>query len=338
MEKSAVVSLITPVYNVAPYIEEFLNSVVGQTFSDFEAVLVDDGSTDGSGEILDKYAALDKRIKVVHKENGGVVSAWKRGVEESCGEYLCFADPDDILDINMIMTQYSLAHENDADMVITGYKSLAGGNVVVKKAVRWYMAEGLCEGEELEQVKNKQYGDKEHKDVIIRVFRWNKIFKRELIVDNLKYTDDRVGYGDDICMFMAALYDSKRIYYKNIPLYTYRIRPQSITTVDFKPDAIDNADILVKAIHKVATDKGYINDFVLHGYHTILIAHLIERIAKSGASKKQKKSFLTKLAGSDMVANLEMRKTKRCVPFKRYMCVWMLRHKIYAPLLWYFQK
>ena len=177
MNNKISVSLIVPVYNVLAYIEEFLNSVVAQTFEDFEAILVDDGSTDGTGEVLDRYAAIDKRIKVVHKENGGVVSAWKRGVHESCGEYLSFADPDDILDAEMIATQYRLAHDNAADMVVTGFNKLIDGQLIAQKAVKWYMEEGVYEGERLEILKHKQHGDKECKDVIMRAYRRKKRFK-----------------------------------------------------------------------------------------------------------------------------------------------------------------
>ena len=90
-------SIIIPVYNVAPYLRECLDSVLGQTFQEWEAICVDDGSTDGSGEILDEYGARDKRFRVVHQDNAGVSAARNRGLEEAKGEWVWFVDGDDVI-------------------------------------------------------------------------------------------------------------------------------------------------------------------------------------------------------------------------------------------------
>lgn len=90
-------SVIIPVYNVAPYLRECLDSVLAQTFTDWEAICVDDGSTDGSGAILDEYAAKDNRIKVIHQANTGVSAARNTALEIAVGEYVCFVDGDDVI-------------------------------------------------------------------------------------------------------------------------------------------------------------------------------------------------------------------------------------------------
>ncbi len=100
-------SIIVPVYNVAPYLREALDSVLTQTFTDWECLCVDDGSTDGSGAILDEYAAKDSRFRVWHKENGGVSSARNLGLDNAQGEYIGFLDPDDIL----MPERFALAHQ-----------------------------------------------------------------------------------------------------------------------------------------------------------------------------------------------------------------------------------
>ena len=92
-------SIIIPVYNVAPYLRECLDSVKNQTFADWEAICVDDGSTDGSGAILDEYGAKDNRFKVIHQKNEGVSSARNRGLEQATGEWILFLDADDVLNI-----------------------------------------------------------------------------------------------------------------------------------------------------------------------------------------------------------------------------------------------
>ena len=110
------VSVILPVYNVADYIDECMESLCAQTFEDFEALLIDDGSTDDSPGICDSWAEKDSRIRVIHKENGGVSSARNRGIEEAAGRYLAFADPDDWLDPDYLEELVRAAEDADADM------------------------------------------------------------------------------------------------------------------------------------------------------------------------------------------------------------------------------
>ena len=86
------ISMIVPVFNAKAYLKRCVGSLTGQNYDDLEVILVDDGSTDGSGDLCDELGNTDPRIKVVHKENGGLVSAWKAGVETGTGEYFCFVD------------------------------------------------------------------------------------------------------------------------------------------------------------------------------------------------------------------------------------------------------
>lgn len=95
MEKNPTISIIVPVYNVEKYLEECVESVLSQTFTDYELLLIDDGSTDSSGIICDGYATQDSRIRVFHKSNGGVSSARNLGLDNALGEWVCFIDSDD---------------------------------------------------------------------------------------------------------------------------------------------------------------------------------------------------------------------------------------------------
>ena len=101
MMKQPLLSVIIPVYNTKPYLERCLNSVLNQTFKDFEVICVDDGSTDGSGDFLDEYALNDRRIKIIHKENGGLVSARKEGLSQTKGKYVAYVDSDDWIEPKM---------------------------------------------------------------------------------------------------------------------------------------------------------------------------------------------------------------------------------------------
>lgn len=115
------VSVIIPVYKAEAYLHRCVDSILAQTFRDFELLLVDDGSPDKSGEICDEYALKDSRVRVFHKENGGVSSARQCGIDNACGEYTIHADPDDWVEPTMLEELYAKAKEDDYDMVICDY-------------------------------------------------------------------------------------------------------------------------------------------------------------------------------------------------------------------------
>ena len=115
------VSVIVPVYKAEAYLHKCVDSLLAQTMTDFEVLLIDDGSPDRSGAICDEYAAKDSRIRVFHKENGGVASARQVGIENVRGEYTIHADPDDWVEPTMLEELYAKAKEDDADMVICDY-------------------------------------------------------------------------------------------------------------------------------------------------------------------------------------------------------------------------
>ncbi len=129
-----IISVIVPVYKAEKYLHRCVNSLLVQTFADFDIILVDDGSPDNSGVICDEYAQKDNRVKVIHKENGGVASARQCGIDNAVGEYTIHADPDDWVEPNMLQELYNKAKETDADMVICDYyEEFKNGQVYVKQ-------------------------------------------------------------------------------------------------------------------------------------------------------------------------------------------------------------
>lgn len=115
------VSIIVPVYKAEAYLHRCIDSLLNQTFQDYEILLIDDGSPDKSGEICDEYAKKDNRVRAFHKENGGVSSARQCGIDNALGEYIIHADPDDWVEPNMLEELYAKAKEEDADMVICDF-------------------------------------------------------------------------------------------------------------------------------------------------------------------------------------------------------------------------
>ena len=118
------ISIIIPVYNVKPYLDDCLQSVVGQDYTDFECILVDDGSTDGSSELCDQWVEKDTRIQVIHQTNQGVSSARNRGLAQAKGEYISFIDSDDWLETDALETLYAAAKRDDLDIVLFGARAV----------------------------------------------------------------------------------------------------------------------------------------------------------------------------------------------------------------------
>ena len=116
------VSVIIPAYNIEDYIGRCLDSIISQTYKNLEIIVVDDGSKDHTGEILDNYAKKDRRIKVIHKENGGVSSARNKGIEVAEGDYIGFIDGDDLIEPGMYKTLVDLLEEENADIAHCGYQ------------------------------------------------------------------------------------------------------------------------------------------------------------------------------------------------------------------------
>ena len=125
------ISVIVPVYNVEKYLRRCIDSILSQTFSDFELLLIDDGSKDKSGEICDEYAAKDARVRVFHKENGGVSSARNLGLDNAKGDWITFSDSDDELLPDAFEAVCGYMHEG-IDMIKTGYQILNEHNQIME--------------------------------------------------------------------------------------------------------------------------------------------------------------------------------------------------------------
>lgn len=173
----AEVSMIVPVYQVEKYIAQCIESVLNQTFQDFELILIDDGSKDHSGVICDSYAAKDDRILVIHTENKGAAAARNAGLDRASGRYITFLDGDDYLAENMIARLYEVIAHSEYDMVVSDFLNLLPDE---KDNFTVHLQERTVTGREvLEHLKNeKNYG--------LWTIVWNKIYKRE-VLENLRF-------------------------------------------------------------------------------------------------------------------------------------------------------
>lgn len=177
--KEALISVIVPVYNVEAFLPKCLESIINQTYKNIEIILVDDGSTDNSGKICDFYKIQDKRIKVIHKFNGGISSARNYGLKVIRGEYILFVDSDDWLDENHIQTL--ALYTNKERIVCCGYKRIIGNNIIT------HCVENILKCNQSEFINVLQdYEIKRLRKYLINPignYMWNKIFPTWIFKD-----------------------------------------------------------------------------------------------------------------------------------------------------------
>lgn len=201
----SLISLIVPVYRTQAYLDRCVQSILNQTYPHFELLLIDDGSPDQSGAMCDEYAKRDQRVRVLHKENGGLVSAWQAGVTMSKGEYLCFVDSDDWIDLEML-----------ADMTekITGVSDevICCNFIIERKQGQEKRshgaAPGIYEGKQLERLKDRLLGNENR---TISLSRCMKLCARKMIEENMKYSDPKIKMGEDVNIMTAAMLDAGRV-------------------------------------------------------------------------------------------------------------------------------
>ena len=203
------VSIIVPVYNAEKYLSSCIESILNQTYSEFELFLINDGSSDSSGEICDFYAKKDERIKVIHNENHGVSYTRNNGLQLAKGEYIIFCDADDQYKKDYIMKMLNAVLDSNADLVICNYSYLRG---ISEKPI--------CNRNTGEIDKNEVY-QRIFIDNTIGGFVWNKLFKKSLL-NGLNF-DEHMQICEDTYFLCSYLKKANKIYYLGESLYLYRL-------------------------------------------------------------------------------------------------------------------
>ena len=220
MGQGGLISIIVPVYNVRPYLEEALDSVLCQSYGKLEIILVDDGSTDGSGEVCDSYAMRDARVVVLHQENRGLSAARNAGLDRMTGEAVAFLDPDDAYDPCYIEAMWHAMLQERADMVVSKYTV----HTTVDKLFR--QGDERSEPSLPQGIYDRLATLRAIADGAINVNVWNKLYRHELWTD-LRFPEGHVYEDIDTTYRVVGRCDV--VYALDQPLYLHRKRPGSIT-------------------------------------------------------------------------------------------------------------
>ena len=249
------VTIIVPAYNVERYIEKCLSSILKQTYKNIEVIVVNDGSTDETGGVIEGYVALDNRFKVIHTPNSGVSSARNTGIKASTGEYIIFIDGDDYISSDCVSYMLSLISNTKSDFCLSKYCYLKKGdkqnansnveNVTSEQAIALLLSP----------------------DVVVGC--WNKIYKRSLIVSsNILFSTD-LFYGEGLTFILKIAQVSKTVGVGNQKVYHYRKNNEDSATTKFDIQKIHNGEQALLEIEKFLGKKSKVVNTMFR-YHLSL--------------------------------------------------------------------
>lgn len=300
MDKS--LSVIITAYNCERYIQRCIQSVVNQTYNNYEIIIVDDGSIDETGNICDEYAELYKNIKVVHKQNGGTVSARKEGIIESCGAMVCFIDGDDWID-NTYFERAMKLYQRNLDIEIISFGLI------------FEYVEAPQKNHQLEDAASGGFYDKirVYKDILpyyIYDYRKNqsaittsvccKFVKKELAKEAIEMLDKRITYGEDGAFVLALLLKTKSLYVCKEAGYHYE-QHQNSQNFNFDENALYNLVLLKDCMYTIGKEADdamiireqidyYIKSYFVEWGNRVLKVDIANRIYAFPTSRIKKKS------------------------------------------------
>lgn len=244
------VSIIIPVHNAQANLETCLGSVLSQTYDSWECILIDDGSVDESPVICDKFAAADKRFKVIHQKNAGVSSARNRGLDYARGDYVAFVDSDDSVSPGYLEALVEMIVEPETDLVVCGMNvhGVDGSNSVCLP---------LKEGSfSLDDVDTDQFLELEKANLLFGPCA--KIYRRDLIDKGIIRYDEAKDYGEDLEFNLKYLSQVRRIFVVHESLYTYNRGVGTLST-RFRPDMFSRDYGLIKSLITFHEKKGLLS-------------------------------------------------------------------------------
>lgn len=253
------VSVIVPVFNTADYLYRCIDSLLNQTFKDFELLLLDDGSTDDSYSICLKYAQKDSRVKAYRYKHCGVAAIRNEGLKAALGKYLMFCDSDDYVENNWIEALYDTAVVNRDNLVFCGYKKVDSSQTLIKK----YQIEGVFH--------NTSYELADFYKLMMCGLMFSlcdKIFSRDIIINNKLAFDTHAEEGEDLIFVAEYLKCCKGFVYVPVCTYNYAYNGVPTITRKFQPHHYDSLKRMYLARLSVISqkDRGHLSDYYLNRF------------------------------------------------------------------------
>lgn len=282
------VSIILPVYNVAPYLKQSLDSIISQTLTDIEIICVDDGSTDESGKILDEYKEKDARIKVIHKKNAGTGAARNDGLKIATGECIGFVDPDDWILPNMYERLYNILQDKELDIVM--FTPDVFNDQTQKHEGFLYFQDSNFP----KILDDKIFNKDDISPFSYPMCVWNKLYRKKLFDENNIDFAEGLDFEDHKVIF-KSLFTAKRIYFIREKLYVYRHSRKGSILSDNDTRMFDHIkiyDIVENILKETGNWEKFHLDFLRYKVHNILYYYtMIKPQYKDEYYKKMAKSL-----------------------------------------------
>ena len=238
-DSKPLVSVIVPIYNISSYVDRCVESILAQTYRELEVLLIDDGSTDESGTICDAWSQRDRRIRVIHKSNGGLSSARNAGIDAALGEYILFVDGDDYIDPPMISSLLCRAQETNSDMVITGFSWVDELGVIIKSE---QYPSSIMTPREFWRAMYPYSSFPKGVQIGFFVVAWNKLYKRSVF--SVERYDEGKLHEDEFILHRVVS-NCSRIAVLEGHFYNYVQRSGSITHHEQPSSLLDAADAMM---------------------------------------------------------------------------------------------
>lgn len=326
------ISIIVPVYNVEAVLERCLNSILAQTKKEIEIILVDDGSTDQSGRICDLYAQKDERIRVLHKSNGGLTSAWKAGANAARGTYLGFVDSDDWIDEDMYERMWKSAVTYDSDVVICGL-------------VFEYEVPGMDRREEISGFEKEYYDRKDLEKLypsllndgrffgrMLQPARVTKLYRRTLVEQNLFLCKDEVTVGEDMQLTLPVLLDARNLsVVRGFYPYHYWFNQKSMTG-KYDPNYLEKIKIMEKRLKAISREKD-VHDFepqIMNDFLSLAVMGLKNGVVRNPEGRSSAIRLIKKYCRDDAVREALKQHTMDKLPITIKGFLWLMRGKWYS--------
>lgn len=299
------ISIIVPCYNCELKIEKTVSSLLNQKCNvPYEIVLVDDGCKDSTPEILDELAKKNEMIKVIHKENGGLVSAWQEGINSACGDRIAFCDNDDYVDDDLISKIEGVVEEFNPDLICYGYtvEYNTGEAIHVNNTIEPGYYDKKAVGEKIYPMIFK-YANLDS-SCILRT-RWTKVYKKALIQSLMIETPKNLTYGEDQVTNFAVMAQAESIYFMDNFFPYHYVRNDASMLGAYDSKAFDKIDNCFKALYAYAEKLNYqYKDLIDKDYYCATLIYIKKEICRNPAGYKAVKNNISLIRTSQKFRQL----------------------------------
>lgn len=293
------VSIIVPIYNVERYLNRCVDSLINQTYKNLEIILVNDGSPDNSPAICDRYAIKDTRIKVIHKENGGLSDARNAGINISTGKYIMFLDSDDYAELNMIENAVNTIETLDSDIVIWGYYAeFVDENERIINTINYSGLDGVLDSSDEQFMLSNEL-------INLMGYAWNKLYKNEIIQKNNYRFKKGLSLVEDITFNSEVFKNHHSIAFVEEPLLHYMQRPRETLGGKFYENQFELKQQAMKKVYEMLLALGYNEVDITNTINKILfdtLKTIVRLLAQNNKeNNKEKLAYISNLFSNNQV-------------------------------------